>query len=66
MFGVARLNASGSLDLTFGMGGKLTTRFNGSDQVLAVVVQPDNKIVAVGQTEDPNSGIAEMALARYR
>jgi len=34
--------------------------------VLAVIVQTDSKIVAVGQTSDPGSGIVEMALARYR
>src|SRR5438093_1292576 len=41
--------ASGSLDPTFGTGGKVTTDFSaGEDAARAVVVQPDGKIVAFG------------------
>lgn len=65
VFGVARLNANGSLDMAFGSGGKLTTQFNGSDLVTAILIQTDGKIIAVGQTLDPNTGRAKVALARY-
>ena len=41
-FGVARLLANGSLDATFGNGGRVTTMFNGrADQIDALAVQPD-------------------------
>ncbi len=66
VFGVARLNSDGTLDSTFGNAGKLTTQFFGTDQALAMLVQSDGKIVAVGQTLNRTTGIAEMALARYR
>jgi len=44
----------------------LTTTFPGqtSGQVTAVLIQPDGKIVAVGQTLN-SSGIANLAIARY-
>jgi uncharacterized delta-60 repeat protein len=65
IFGMARFNAVGSLDATFGVGGTLTTSFGaGSAQVFAVLVQADGKIVAVGQTSN-NQGITSIALARY-
>ena len=44
---VARFRADGSLDPTFGAGGRATSRI-GSAQVRAVAVQPDHKIVVVG------------------
>ena len=66
VFGVARLNSNGSMDSTFGTGGALITSFPGqtSAAVTAVLVQPDGKIVAVGQTLN-SSEIANLALARY-
>jgi uncharacterized delta-60 repeat protein len=49
-FALARYNSDGSLDPTFGLGGKVTTDFFGfADPALAVVLQPDGKIVAAGQ-----------------
>lgn len=67
LFGVARLNTNGSLDTTFGAGGKLTTGFgNGGGQILAVALQSDNRFVAVGQTEAQGGNVVELALARYR
>jgi len=48
-FALARYNADGSLDSTFGNGGIVTTDFFGlQDEALALVVQPDGKIVAAG------------------
>ncbi len=63
-FGMARLSSTGVLDTTFGSGGTLTTKFNSADQVTAVLIQSDGKIVAVGQTLN-SKGIADLALARY-
>jgi uncharacterized delta-60 repeat protein len=48
-FALARYNTDGSLDSTFGKGGKVTLDFFGlQDEVLALAVQPDCKIVAAG------------------
>ena len=47
-FGVARYNADGALDATFGTGGLVTTEFSpGADELAeGVFVQPDGKIIA--------------------
>ncbi len=49
-FAVARYNADGSLDTTFGGDGTVTTSIcaNCHDEAFSVAVQPDGKIVAVG------------------
>lgn len=48
-FALARYNTGGSLDITFGTGGLVTTDFaSNSDEVFAVAVQVDGKIVAAG------------------
>jgi uncharacterized delta-60 repeat protein len=65
VFGLARLNTNGSLDSSFGSQGKLTTEFLGIDQVSAILVQPDGKIIAIGQTFDSNTRQADLVLARY-
>jgi uncharacterized delta-60 repeat protein len=49
-FALARYNSDGSLDSTFGSGGKVTTDFGGNDQAVAVAIQTDGKIVAAGGT----------------
>ncbi|MCI0390616.1 MAG: hypothetical protein MOB07_17865 [Acidobacteria bacterium] len=44
-FALARYNIDGSLDTSFGVGGKVTTDFAGSnDQARSVAVQQDGKI----------------------
>src|SRR4051812_16459573 len=54
--------ADGDLDLTFGIGGKVFTDFNNStDWLSRIAVQPDGKIVAIGDTHPSHRG----ALARY-
>jgi uncharacterized delta-60 repeat protein len=54
--------ADGDLDPTFGSGGKVVTDFNNStDWLSRIAVQPDGKIVAVGDTHPSHKG----ALARY-
>ena len=66
VFGLARVNADGTLDAGFGAGGTLTTSFNGDDEAAgAVLLQPDGKIVAVGFSENNSTGEVFIALARY-
>ncbi len=64
IFGLARLNPDGSLDGSFGNGGTVTTEFQGADSVLAVLIQPDGNIIAMGSVRD-GSGRYDIALARY-
>jgi uncharacterized delta-60 repeat protein len=63
-FALARYNADGSLDSSFGSGGKLTTYFNGYEEINAVALQPDGKIVAAGFTDLGGNNFA-FAIARY-
>jgi uncharacterized delta-60 repeat protein len=65
-FLLARCNTDGSLDTTFGVGGKVRTSFgdlNGG--AYGAVLQPDGKIVAVGFQATFTDQWAEFALARY-
>ena len=66
-FGLARYNPDGSLDTTFGKGGKVNTDFAGRDGAHAVAIQANGKIVAAGVTFAPKSvgGAVSSALARY-
>ncbi len=63
-FGVVRYNKDGSLDTTFGTGGKVTTDFDENDSGNAVVIQKDGKIVVAGSTD--LKGSADFAVARYK
>jgi uncharacterized delta-60 repeat protein len=73
---LARFNANGTLDTSFGRGGTVITRFPGvpnhpgTDSLNAVLVQPDGKILAGGGVQpcsNPrNSACATLTvLARY-
>ena len=64
-FVLVRFNHDGSLDPTFGSGGKVVTNFFGYQQANAVLVQSDGKIVAAGFASQTNSDGADFALARY-
>jgi len=71
-FMVARFLPDGRNDLTFGLGGVMTTDFADSsyDEPYAVVVQPDGRIVLGGYTNAGNGpgvlfGADQLALARY-
>jgi uncharacterized delta-60 repeat protein len=62
-FGLARYNPDGTLDPSFGTGGKVTTDFAGGfDRATALAVQADGKLVAAGFTQ--GAGV-DFALARY-
>ena len=55
----------GTLDLTFGSGGKVSTSINsGEDKARSVSLQSDGKIVAVGYTYNPIFGY-DFACVRY-
>jgi len=61
---LARYNSDGSLDGTFGTGGKVTTDFyNDLDVALGLALQSDGKIVVAGATR--TSRLQDIALARY-
>jgi uncharacterized delta-60 repeat protein len=65
-FLLARLTTRGSLDSTFGVGGKVRTSFgdlNGGAN--GAVLQADGKIVAVGFQATFTNHRADFALARY-
>lgn len=58
-FAIARYNPDGSLDTSFGTGGKVTINFSYTfnsleDYARDVVIQPDGKIVVVGYSSDRN------------
>ena len=64
-FALARYNSDGTLDSSFGSGGRVTTDFLGSnDRIYGLALQSDGKIVAVGCGTN-SSGNQDFALARY-
>jgi uncharacterized delta-60 repeat protein len=67
-FALARYNPDGSLDPSFASSGTVLTDLTGVDDLQAVAIQPDGKIVAVG-TSEPTwatpGGSLNSALARY-
>ena len=61
---VVRYNTDGSLDTSFGTGGKVTTAIGlGEDLALSVVVQSDGKIVVAGYSH--NGSNYDIAVVRY-
>jgi len=48
MFALARYNADGSLDASFGRNGKLTTNFPGNEQIDSLALSSDGRILAAG------------------
>ncbi|HEX9236750.1 MAG TPA: hypothetical protein VF972_10785, partial [Actinomycetota bacterium] len=64
LFALVRYNPDGSLDSTFGKGGKVVTAIGSRyDVISAISIQSDGKIVAVGRTL--NGCCDDFALARY-
>src|SRR6059058_3987562 len=65
-FAVARYNPNGSLDLTFGVGGKVQTDFPGLAAVASsVVVQPDGKIIVAGGAFPLFTFLGDFKVVRY-
>jgi len=70
-FALARYNLDGTLDTTFGTGGKVVTDHRLYDQLYAVAVYPSGSpyqdyIVVAGETAGPDSTVGVLAVARYR
>ncbi len=64
-FALARYNPDGTLDGSFGVGGRVTTDFDGfNDDAFSLLIQPDGKLVAVGSAKNP-ADFYDFALARY-
>lgn len=64
-FAAVRLNADGTLDSSFGSGGKVTVPVGtGLDAAYAVAVQPDGKIVLGGQSNTGGPSGVDFALVR--
>ncbi len=64
-FALVRHHPDGSLDTSFGNGGKVVTDINtGSDFAAALILQPDGKLVAAGNSYDV-AGRTYFALVRY-
>jgi uncharacterized delta-60 repeat protein len=59
-FAVARYNLDGSLDSTFGTGGRVLTDLGGDVRINALVIQRDGKLVVAGYVN------TNFALARYQ
>jgi len=65
-FALARYNSDGSLDTSFGSGGKVSGNVNGN--AYAVAIQSDGKIVVAGEVSFPStSGLdfSEFVIARF-
>src|SRR5262249_57713777 len=62
-FALARYNGDGTLDASFGTGGKVTTDFSPIDFANSLVIQPDGKIVVAGAS-NVSRGFG-FALVRY-
>jgi uncharacterized delta-60 repeat protein len=65
LIGLARVNPDGTLDAGFGTGGVLTTTINGNEAVQAILIQPDGKILAVGNSAINATGQSFIVIARY-
>jgi uncharacterized delta-60 repeat protein len=63
-FTLARYGSDGTLDPTFDGDGIAATDFGGDEAIHGVVLQPDSRILAVGNTI-PAGGDIDFALARY-
>lgn len=65
-FAMVRLNPDGSLDGSFGIGGKVTTSIGGdNDEAHAVTLTPGGRILLAGRSYDPGGSSWDFALARY-
>jgi uncharacterized delta-60 repeat protein len=62
-FALARYLSDGSLDASFGDGGRVTTQLGGHSQAHGMTIQANGRIVAAGETW--LGGLRQFALARY-
>jgi uncharacterized delta-60 repeat protein len=64
-FLVARYLPNGTLDPSFGTGGKATADFGAIDEAFSVAIQADGRIVAAGTSFNQDPFNIEFALARF-
>jgi uncharacterized delta-60 repeat protein len=63
---IVRYNSDGSLDATFGVGGKILEDLAGrGEAAFGVVLQTDGKIIVVGSAERANSAASDGLILRY-
>lgn len=62
-FALARYTITGTLDNTFGNSGSITTSIGTNAIIMAIAIQPDNKVIGVGS--GTSGGQTVFALARY-
>ena len=63
-FALIRITSTGSLDTTFDTDGKLTTSIREADILNKVLIQPDGKIIATGNTRNMGQNL-DTVIARY-
>ena len=64
-FALARYNPDGSLDTSFGTDGTVTTAIGQFAGAIALVLQPDGKLVVAGFTNNGSLSTADFVLVRY-
>lgn len=65
-YGIVRYNDDGSLDTSFGVGGRVEESFGNDDQFKDLVVQPDGKIVCIGWAYNATGQLHfETGMVRY-
>jgi uncharacterized delta-60 repeat protein len=64
-FALVRYNANGTLDRSFGRGGKVMTSVGAGGRASALAIQQDGKLVAAGHSTGGNGFKAGLALVRY-
>jgi len=65
-FHIARFNANGTFDLTFGNGGKVSLPVGYDSSGLAVAIQPDNKLLLAGFGTYPSRRKQQIAVNRFQ
>ena len=69
-FALARYTSAGTLDTSFGIGGEVTTHFNGpygypNEYASSLALQDDGKILVAGRSYNSNGTNLDFAIARY-
>lgn len=65
LFFMSNANATGVLDPAFGINGRVATAMNYQPQAKAVLIQPDGKIIVVGDAAPTVGAKRDAAFARY-
>jgi uncharacterized delta-60 repeat protein len=69
-FALARYNSNGSLDRSFGNGGKIITHMGSGSEILGLALTPQAEIIVAGYVHyiygpGPTDGNADIAIAKY-